>query len=687
MKNNKSNNNNIEYLPIKLDDEIKKMIIENSTYEYRTINNFIKCISTIYHHQVHEFSNLEYYVPLGSAYWKKVFKTHSYKSVIDPLIEMDIIQSKRFDNALQTIENGDCGTDDNQFKSSGSVEIRYRVNPVLTDIDEYTTIKYINNNQPKAVTSEYWNSEDDLDVDWESLVIDGSSLHVSIDKEKAILWVIDDVSNICNEKLILDITNVLPLKMKIEYKFQLSGGSYDTQYASIEKVKEIAGKWGRQVFLYDDTFYVAKLDEFIISRTKIIKHHYIREINKISILPLEDIRNERNLRLYNHLVNFPSRLLQFVRLNNRTIVQLDLRTSQFLLFANLLNEYVRSGGEGLTSLFSKPQTKKSLKRLIAIMDSHKHLLPSVPIDISDSDSCKHSSNDVHRFIRDVFYRDFYEVVKQELKLPNRLTAKQVLFTLLFSPKVKADAFMKQLSETYPTVMSIIAGFKTPDKQKPEALKKVKKQATDYNNFPVFLQCIESEIYIDKILLPLRKKNIPCSSRHDSIMVAKGFEDEVETFIRDVFLQLGFRYNQKVDDLFWEAYSEIELEEVDMLQWLIDENVLSVECSEEKSYLEEQENKFEKTDESIYEDEISLDDQYDYIITELEKVGIQWDYSESINVDFLYELASLIKDPLELGIIMDEIERINQGLESFNPETNEIIRMMKFKCDCLLAHFQ
>jgi len=583
MKNNKSNSNNKEYLPIKLVDDIRKKIIKNSTYEYRTINNFIKCISTIYHHQVHEFSNLEYYVPLGSAYWKKVFKTHSYKSVIDPLIEMDIIQSKRFDNAVQTIENGDCDTDDNQFKSSGSVEIRYRVNPVLTGIDEYTAIKYINNNQPKAITSEYWNSEDDLDVEWESLVIDGNSLHVSINKEKAIQWVNDNASNICNEKLILDITNVLPLKMKIEYKFQLSGGSYDTQYASIEKVKEIAGKWGRQVFLYDDTFYVAKLDEFIVNRTRIIKHHYIRETNKIIVLPLEDIRNKRNLRLYNHLVNFPSRLLQFVMLNNRTIVQLDLRTSQFLLFANLLNEYIRSGSDGLTSLFSKPQTKKSLKRLISILDSHKHLLPSVPIDISDSNSCKHSSNDVHRFIRDIFFRDFYEVVKQELKLPNRLTAKQVLFTLLFSPKVKTDELTKQLSETYPTVMSIIAGFKTSEKLKPKVLKKVKVMSDDTYNFPVFLQCIESEIYIDKILLPLRKKNIPCSSRHDSIMVVNGFDDEAEVFIRDVFHRLGFRYNQKVDDLFWEAFRYDELEDSGYLDWLMDENELKSDFSNDESY--------------------------------------------------------------------------------------------------------
>jgi len=189
-------NNTIEYLPIKLVNEIENIIINNDYYQYRTKNNFIKCISTIYHHQEHEFSNLEYYVPLGSAYWKKVFKTHSYKSVIDPLIEMDIIQSKRFDNAIHIIKNDECDTDDNQFKSSGSVEIRYRVNPELTDIDAYTVIKYFNNNQSKAVTSEYWNSEVDLDVEWESLVIDGSSLHVTINKEKAIQLVIDNASNI-----------------------------------------------------------------------------------------------------------------------------------------------------------------------------------------------------------------------------------------------------------------------------------------------------------------------------------------------------------------------------------------------------------------------------------------------------------------------------------------------------------
>jgi len=55
-------------------------------------------------------------------------------------------------------------------------------------------------------------------------------------------------------------------------------------------------------------------------------------------------------------------------------------------------------------------------------------------------------------------------------------------------------------------MSIIADFKKPDQGK---IKNEKEEDDDdrESNFSVFLQCVESEIFIDNILIPLRDQAI------------------------------------------------------------------------------------------------------------------------------------------------------------------------------------
>ena len=85
-----------EYLPVKLVNKITEEIFNNNKYEYRTKNNFLRCISTIYFKQVNEYHNLEFYVPTGAAYWKTIFGGDYHEKVIEPLINMGIIQSRDF---------------------------------------------------------------------------------------------------------------------------------------------------------------------------------------------------------------------------------------------------------------------------------------------------------------------------------------------------------------------------------------------------------------------------------------------------------------------------------------------------------------------------------------------------------------------------------------------------------------
>jgi len=118
------------------------------------------------------------------------------------------------------------------------------------------------------------------------------------------------------------------------------------------------------------------------------------------------------------------------------------------------------------------------------------------VDIGDSKSGEYGSSDVTKFIRDVFFTDFYGVVQQELGLKERLLAKQVLFKLLFKKTNRPDELLKKLSKRYPVVMNIIAEFKTKDVKK-KTTKKTKNTDDDdqQSNFSVFLQCIEAEIFV------------------------------------------------------------------------------------------------------------------------------------------------------------------------------------------------
>jgi hypothetical protein len=654
-----------EFLPVKLIYKINEVIFNNNIYEYRTKNNLLRCISTIYLKQVNDYSNLEYYIPTGSAYWKSIFGGDYYKKIIEPLINLDIIQTRDF--GFRCFPSKD---DDHHAKGKkvGSVGIRYRINTDLTDDQDFTTISYIIKNNSKVLSAEECVLNQGEEFQYEPLP--DTDFFVSIDKQKAYLWLENNAEAICKDYLKTTYADELPTDLYIEYHRHLYGGSFNTSFASLKSAKFIAETHKQQLFFFKDKFYIADLEEFLSYRIRSLKYHYKREISKIGILPILNKRSPKTLRLHNHLVNFPSKILQFININNRTVVQLDLRTSQFLLFANLLNIYITKGEIELLGLFKKKQTKAYLKRLINVLKEFSALLPEVGVDLNNLNNSKHSSSDVIKFITDVFYQDFYSVVQNQLKLPERGLAKLMLFKLLFKKSNKPDQMIKKLAENYPVVMQVIASFKQKDQEK-QSFDKSKKQDDVTSNFSVFLQCVEAEIFIDNILMPLRDKGIPCFTRHDSIAVANGYQDEVEAFAKAVFARLGFKYNHKVEDKFWEAIDDDELEDSHYLDWLADENELNTDFSIENQ--EEPLTVLTNTDDNM-DETYDLEDQHLETIERLQKIGIQEDYDEFIDADFLEEIAELpfLSDE-QRDILFDDTVNLRVGCNYLQSRTNELIR--------------
>lgn len=651
-----------EYLPVKLIQRINQEIFSNKRYEYRTKNNFLRCIGTIYFKQVNEHYGLEGYVPTGSAYWKKVFGNDYHEKVIQPLINLGIIEFLDFGYRNYPNLNTSKG------KEPGMVGIRYRINPELTNEDEFSTIDYIRKNNLPVLTAEEMVMNEGKEFEY--LPISQQSIFISIDKQKALKWVEDNAEQICNQFLNTKIIYELPENTLIPCHIYLEGGSFNIKYLTITKAKFEALLQDKQLFFFKDAFYLADINTFLKYRISNLKYHYKRDVSKIGTVPLIYRRSEKTLRITTCLTNFPSKILQFININNQTVVQFDLRTSQFLIFANLINIYITKGDKVLLSLFKKNQTKAYLKRFIAVLDEHRNMLPQTGVDIATAVLSKHSTSDVIRFIHDVFFDDFYMVTQRQFGFSERGLAKLVLFKLLFKRNTKSDKLIDKLKEFYPTVLTIIDDFKAKSMESiPED--DDKNFNDDMSNFSVFLQCVESEIFIDRILFPLRDMEVPCFTRHDSIVVAHGYANLVEDFIKSVFSEIGFKYNYKVEDKFWEVVDWVELEDSPYSDYMSDEDILTTDYSVEKSFGEPE------TDE-INENDNIMDEQLIETCSKLQEIGLQNDYSEFIDADFLEEISNLPLNQHEKVILMDDVANLRYGMTFLQERTNQLIRLIVYR---------
>ena len=635
-----------EYLPKKLIAELQKAY--NGAGDYRTRNNFLRCLGIVYSKQLSESIGVNDYLALGSGYWKMVFGGDYHQKVLNPLLELDIIQC--------------CDYGYRNTNSCGLVGIRYRINPLLLT-GECEVVRYCDKSTVISAEEILVNSGQEF----LGITVVDRNLNTSILTGKAQAFVLTDVEGMCMSQFKPELIDAFPSTYVITYN-EYTNGSVTTKYGSVGSVTALAQLHGKQLFSYNQAFYLANSEEFLRSKIETTRIHYLHEISKVGRIPIEYKRSKTNLRLHNYLTNFPSRLLHFLKLNNQGLVQYDLQTSQFLLFANILNIYLWHGGEHLLGLFKQKLNKQYLKRLIKILKTLHMQLPSCGVDISNNRSCVNSGSDVLEFIRDVFFSDFYEVVKSTLDLPDRSVAKQLMFKLLFKPNIKSDIFIDKLKARYPVVIAIIDAFKTPDKAKDTQKKNGNPKSDEkdrQSNFSVFLQCIEAEIYVDNILLPMREQLVPCFTRHDSVVVAWSHQDHVETHIKSVFAGLEFRYNQKYTDMSLAAYSPEELEENGITDYWDD-----------KLYIEDVSYEGQPVYDDSYagvEDDFDTDEIDPDLLDRLEELGIHSDYSELVDQDFLVDLLQL---PLteEQGTTLEiELENLKQGMSCFQAETNAVIR--------------
>jgi hypothetical protein len=105
-----------------------------------------------------------------------------------------------------------------------------------------------------------------------------------------------------------------------------------------------------------------------------------------------------------------------------------------------------------------------------------------------------------------------------------------------------------------------------------------------------------------------------------------------------------------------------------LDWLSDENELNTDFSVEDS--------LEETGAILTEDDMDMDEEHIETMERLKEIGIQEDYFEYVNVDFLAEISDLpFLTQVQRNWLEEDIMNVNYGMSFFQPETDKLLRWL------------
>jgi hypothetical protein len=509
---------NYEFLPKSLINKIS--VLFASDREYRTTNNILLIVSTIFNKQVTDDSFTYSFTPLSVAYWRKVIGSH-YNKYLKILLENDIIQSG------WVLYTSDAGV---LSRVKG-----YRINPLLIQ-DKYSLIKY-SGSMSESKSAD--NVSDDIDANKPLTRTGFNPELITMIKPKAMQWITTGLIEIVNSYKNIEYGDGVPKTLPVLVRVLNDDGNFYSTHMSVEAAMKVAKEQGKQLIFYKDKFIIAneaKLNSVALQNLTV---HYKWQVRSFLPEKFNFTRNEGTLRVYSKLSSLPSALLPFIRMNGKYIMQADLKCSQFTIFANLLNYYLNHSGDELKRLFKKRQCKTFVSNLVTVFDKHMGEFPEEGLSTNNPQEDMYDSNNIYKFLVDTLLHDFYSIIKSELNLPQRQHGKGIAFRTVFSKPKPENELVRQFREVYPAIVSIINDFK---------------EKYRYNQFAIGLQCLEAEIFIDNIWKNVKTSGINSFTRHDSLVFPISEKDVVEQIINDVFNQYDFIY--KIE---YEVFNSDEIE--------------------------------------------------------------------------------------------------------------------------------
>jgi len=253
-------------------------------------------------------------------------------------------------------------------------------------------------------------------------------------------------------------------------------------------------------------------------------------------------RNETNNRLDTVFTNLFSGFRKFIQYQGNPMKQIDLANSQFCIFSNLLLDILHNND--VMDLQNSIDLGSFRKACFSICTNEG----------------KDIKSDVTDFCNASIDGTLYDHIKTCLDLETRSEAKQLAFELFFGCCCKVDeetndidftddsSNMEKLSELYPSIVEVVKYFKfhcTLDKQNERnGVLNWKTIKAGYAQFSIMLQKIESNIFIDIILLPLLDQGHILITCHDSFFYTS--EEARATIENKLNILLPFGYTLKED---------------------------------------------------------------------------------------------------------------------------------------------
>lgn len=270
---------------------------------------------------------------------------------------------------------------------------------------------------------------------------------------------------------------------------------------------------------------------FINQQIEDINKRYINILNMAIEKPFEPQRNITNHRLDYLLTSFPKLFFKLLKFDNELIREIDLANSQLTILFNYLDQ-IKSGSGQLLTLKEGIVNKK--------LFNNREFDTYYCSDFWDL----YEQADIQQFKKLVYNGSIYEELMRfssETSNPmNRNQIKELVFSLIFgkynSYRIRQANLLSLFFPNLPELFKRLKqGFELLIKAgKLKPIKSLKTHVINFkedfnyiygNNYlPIFLQRLESEIFIDHLLPIMYLKNICCLPKHDSILIPESAMD-------------------------------------------------------------------------------------------------------------------------------------------------------------------
>ncbi len=247
------------------------------------------------------------------------------------------------------------------------------------------------------------------------------------------------------------------------------------------------------------------------------KYSYISAIDNLKDARTRHFkRNKTNNRLDTNLTNLKSDLKQFI-IGDYTSI--DLSNSQPFLLGVLLNNIINNNSNTYCCYLQVDKMKETfgVKRIESVLKLNQN-----------QEKCDMVNLSIYfkSVINGSLYDDFKSQYEGDL---TRDEVKSLIFGVLFSGNTKPNSFIipyakekKVFSSVYPFIYDCIFKLKHKDK--------------DNNLLPIYLQQLESYLFIDCIAKELVSNNIVPLTVHDSVIVRTKDVDKTLSIVKRVFLK-------------------------------------------------------------------------------------------------------------------------------------------------------